>query len=261
MLESRKVFITCKTYPQPSISHRETVCTAGVSDKGELIRLYPINFRYLPQAKQFNKYDWVEAPLKKRIEDPRPESYSPQLNDLVVHTAPEGRIDWEDRRQIVFKAPLTTSCDLLKKRQQEVSLGLVKPRKVVDFSVKADDQNWKPEHQALLQQVDLFFGPPKRLAKVPYKFYYNYFCENSECNGHQQSIIDWEVYSLFLKMRAKYNNDAIAIEKVKYKFMNLFFDGTREIYFFLGTVLEHSAWLIIGIFYPPMRSQRNLFTL
>jgi hypothetical protein len=31
------------TYPDPSASHKEIVCTAGVTESGEWIRLYPLD--------------------------------------------------------------------------------------------------------------------------------------------------------------------------------------------------------------------------
>ena len=40
-----RVLITVKTYSIPSTKYDELVCTAGVTEDGELIRLYPINFR------------------------------------------------------------------------------------------------------------------------------------------------------------------------------------------------------------------------
>lgn len=57
--EQLKVLITVKTYPIPSKKYDELVCTAGITDKGDLVRLYPINFRDLPFSKQYHKYQWI----------------------------------------------------------------------------------------------------------------------------------------------------------------------------------------------------------
>ncbi len=48
-----KVLITVKTYPIPSAKYDELVCTAGVTETGDFIRLYPINFRDLPFSQCF----------------------------------------------------------------------------------------------------------------------------------------------------------------------------------------------------------------
>jgi hypothetical protein len=36
-----KVLILCKTYPSPSAKYSETSCVAGLTEQGELIRLFP----------------------------------------------------------------------------------------------------------------------------------------------------------------------------------------------------------------------------
>ena len=40
-----KVLITVMTYPLPSRGYQELVCTAGVTEQGEWIRLYPVDYR------------------------------------------------------------------------------------------------------------------------------------------------------------------------------------------------------------------------
>lgn len=45
-----RVLITVKTYPIPSSKYDELVCTAGVTEAVDFVRLYPINFgNYLYQ--------------------------------------------------------------------------------------------------------------------------------------------------------------------------------------------------------------------
>jgi len=63
---SEKVFIVVKTAPNPSTKYRETVCTAGITEKGKWIRMYPIPYRYLTTDKWFSKYQWVALDIKKR---------------------------------------------------------------------------------------------------------------------------------------------------------------------------------------------------
>ena len=53
-----RVRILVKAFPQPSKAHEETVCCAGITeDGGELLRLFPIRFRRLPQEQQFDRFD------------------------------------------------------------------------------------------------------------------------------------------------------------------------------------------------------------
>ncbi|MDA3800374.1 MAG: hypothetical protein PF692_15015, partial [Kiritimatiellae bacterium] len=69
-----KVLITVKTYPTVSTKYDELVCTAGVKENGEWIRIYPIPFRKLDYTQKYSKYQWVEMDLVKNDSDFRPES-------------------------------------------------------------------------------------------------------------------------------------------------------------------------------------------
>ena len=51
------------TYPHPSEAHQELVCTAGITEDLEWVRLYPIDYRYRPKEQQFHKYQWIEIAL------------------------------------------------------------------------------------------------------------------------------------------------------------------------------------------------------
>jgi len=61
-----KVLITVMNYPHPSRSHQELVCTAGISEEGDWVRLYPVDYRYRPNHQQFKKYQWIELGLAPR---------------------------------------------------------------------------------------------------------------------------------------------------------------------------------------------------
>ena len=75
-----KVLITVTTYPLPSRSYDELVCTAGVLEDGNWIRIYPVPFQFL----EFHKYQWIELDLVPQdpSKDFRPESFCPQHPDL-----------------------------------------------------------------------------------------------------------------------------------------------------------------------------------
>ena len=61
--ELTKVLITVMTYPYPSREYRETVCTAGITEAGQWVRLYPIDYRYRPEHQKFRKWQWIEVAL------------------------------------------------------------------------------------------------------------------------------------------------------------------------------------------------------
>ena len=78
-LPKAKILITVKTYPLPSRSYTELVCTAGLLNGEQWIRVYPVSFRFLQDSDQFPKYSWVEINLIRNNRDFRPESYRPKL--------------------------------------------------------------------------------------------------------------------------------------------------------------------------------------
>lgn len=92
-----RVRILVKAFPQPSKKHEETVCCAGVTEDGQqMLRLFPIRFRRLPQEQQFDRFDLVEV-LATRASDPRPESYrvdegSIQLIERGNTLTPEAKV-------------------------------------------------------------------------------------------------------------------------------------------------------------------------
>jgi hypothetical protein len=59
--DTRKFLVVVKTYPNPSASTNEAVCTAAVDETGALTRLFPIPFRTLAEGQRFKKWQWIRA--------------------------------------------------------------------------------------------------------------------------------------------------------------------------------------------------------
>ncbi len=58
MMERKRVLILVKAEPSPSRKYGSTVCTAGITEDGEFIRLYPIPFSlFCDRERKFSKYD------------------------------------------------------------------------------------------------------------------------------------------------------------------------------------------------------------
>ena len=99
-----KVLITVKTYPAISSKYEELVCTAGFTEDGKWIRIYPVQFRKKSYSEQYKKYDWIELDLVKNSSDYRPESYRPYSFDDEIKIV--GKIDtannWQERKKIVL---------------------------------------------------------------------------------------------------------------------------------------------------------------
>ena len=107
--QNKRVLITVKTYPLPSRKTIEASCTAGITEDGKWIRLFPLPFRYLEYTKRFKKYQWIEANLTKAT-DPRPESYKIDLDSIKLIGKPVPTSNnWEVRKDIVLPLKATSS--------------------------------------------------------------------------------------------------------------------------------------------------------
>lgn len=256
-----RVLITVMTYPYPSKKYQETICTAGVTGAGEWVRLYPVDYRYRPEHQKFRKWQWIEIALAPRGygSDQRIESREPDLDTLRILGEPLPTTDnWRARRAIVDRLPHHTVKQLeslyVSKR---ASLGIVRPRRVLDLKVTPVAREWPRKYQALWSQRRLF-GEQKPLRKIPYKFQYVFECEDSD-RPHQVMNEDWELGVLFLKECDRLGAEGAAIRSVREKFLDEICRKDKDTRFFMGTRHPYNEWLVIGAFWPPKEPQKALF--
>lgn len=249
MKETVKILITVKTYPTPSQKYEELVCTAGVTEEGDFIRLYPINFRDLPYDRQYKKYQWIEVKVRKRDDDVRKESYQPDCDTLKV----VGEIkSWSERAHYVL-AKEASSLEELKARweQDYTSLGIFKPKEVKDIVFTTVDPDWNPKIKAKLQQLKLIESGRTPLRKLPYDFQYVFQCDDERCKEHRLKITDWELGALFWRLVDNGLSLSEAAQKVKDKFLNDLCGPQRYTYFYVGNIKQYPQnWLVIGLFAP-----------
>jgi len=253
MAQKIKVLITVKTYPLPSLSYQELVCTAGVQVDGTFVRLYPIDYRYRPYWQWYKKYQWIEVEVEKHDKDPRKESYRPVLETLRPIGEPlDTKNKWSKRKKYVLAQGARSMEELHTLQQREnVSLGIVHPREIHDLAVEETERDWKSEWKALFLQQRLFGPQQKPLEKIPYRFSYHFACDDTRCEGkHKMMIEDWELGQLFLTMREKYDSEKIAIEKVRDKFLGRMCAPEIDTHFFVGTTFPYGTWIVLGVFWP-----------
>lgn len=277
--ERKRVLITVKAYPLPSRSYDELVCTAGITEDGQWVRIYPVPFRFLRDEGQYSKYQWVELDLEERQDDFRPESYSPVntgLQDLKIIKGLDTNNHWKARKDIVLdNGPkiYTSKTQLIEdsKEPDFVSLATFKPSRFIDFEWEEDEREWKGNFQKNIQQKDLFDerggkGDADTVDKLPYKFYYKF--EDEDGKTSRLMIEDWEIGALYWNcLRRADGNEEKALRQVRKKYWDEFM-SKKDLYLFLGTTLQWhrrkatNPFVIIGVFYPtidPQENQANLF--
>ena len=178
-LPNARVLITVKTYPLPSRSYTELVCTAGLLNGEKWIRMYPIPYRFLQDQQKYPKYSWIELNLTRKTDDFRPESYSPKLGvdePINVFEQIGTANEWAARKSYVLKEVFTSMNELIslaKDPNHRKSLATLKPARIVDFVIEEDEREWKQEWQDQLKQFNMFelptqHGQKKVVKKLPY---------------------------------------------------------------------------------------------
>jgi len=261
-----RILITVKTYPTLSTKYEESVCTAGFTEDGEFLRIYPIPFRNLPYANQYKKYDWIKIDIQKNKSDFRPESYQPiKLNaEIKVSGHLDTSSNWLKRKEIVLKhvrKDIKSLIEDAKDKKKYTSLAVFKPKKIMDFSTTSCSREWDSKKTKILEQENLFETRGRIIRKLPYKFFFKFTdIKNKSSN---MMIEDWEIGQLFWNCLNKRGRDEKkALDDVKEKYLNDL-AKTKDTYFFLGTTRQYhltskNPFMIIGLFYPK-KEHPNLF--
>lgn len=249
---TKKVLITVRTYPTPARRGVEVSCTAGITEEGEWIRLFPIPYRFLDPDKRFRKYQLIEVSVK-RSSDTRPESYEIDSDSIKILDEPLDTSNyWQARKERVFPLKSASLCELQRQRRENdyPTLGFFKPTGVTLHIEPEENREWTPDELARLNQYSLFQNAPSgALEKIPYKFRYKFQCDFAECNGHSMICTDWELGQSYRGWRDKYGVSrwrAAFRKRYEYEMTEM-----NDLHFFVGTVRQHpGSWIIVGLFYP-----------
>lgn len=249
----KTVLITVRTYPVPSKTSIEVSCTAGITDDGKWIRLFPVPYRFLDQDKRFRKYQHIEATVAKAQSDIRPESYKIDIDSIRILSDPIATNNcWKQRKAKVFPLLSNSLCWLYEQRNRnrEPTLGFFKPKSITSLRVDPTTSNWTEAELASLRQYPLFGDTSQtQLEKLPYIFSYEFRCDSPGCSGHTLSCTDWEMGASYRSWKYKYGANWESKFRDKYETEMIF---AKDTHFFVGTVRAHpDAWIIVGLFYPP----------
>ena len=247
MANSERILITVRTYPTPSASYRETVCTGGINAAGEWRRLYPVALRYLRPEQQFKTWDVIEVDVRADPRDHRPESRRPHQPTLrKVDQIDTWLAKWEWVQPTV-RPSLRAIVEAAR------SLGPVAVKDVMDFTATKGDAAWDPVRKAKLEAMSLF-DRPLPLERIPYQFHAVWRDQDGE--EHKSSIISWELAQTWRTYRRRYSDP---LAKMKEKLLGDYFAPSRQVSFFMG---NHSrfrqTFMVCGWFIPPRGEVANV---
>jgi hypothetical protein len=124
---TERVLILCKTYPSPSGKYAETSCVAGLTENGQLIRLYPVPFRLIADEQKFRKWQWLTAMVEKTRD-------TLELEGSPLEAGDKG---WPRRRESLGKVPQFTDFDALEQARRVAGQTKRYHHKVVDWEAGA----------------------------------------------------------------------------------------------------------------------------
>ncbi|MDK2915959.1 MAG: hypothetical protein PWR25_516 [Euryarchaeota archaeon] len=260
--EKKRVWVIVKTYPEYSRRSRgEVACTAGITEEGNWIRLYPISTRHYIGDNKIRKFDLVEVTCQKAESEKlgRKESYKVKegsditIIDRSLSGAPNSKI-WDKRNKLILDKvdPSLSHLDQ-KHKEDKTSLGLIKPKEVLKFYNR--------------QELEIYTGPKEYrqgidgsktpvIQKIPYPFAYRFKCSDGclTCSNGSHDILceDWELLEAYRRWGQEYGDTQILWEKLYDKFYTWMLNE-RDLYFVVGMHSLQPTWLIIGLYYPPKK--------
>jgi hypothetical protein len=260
-----------KAYPAVSKRHGEVACIAGVQfrDTGPLslpevkwVRLFPVPFRDLESDQQFAKYQPITVRVESHSSDSRPETRRPDRESIEVTgdtIAPKG--DWLGRRPYVESLMVDSMCEIQRRREDDrTSLGIFRPAEILGLDIESIDVKKEKEELAETMarreaQGSLLKGGEINekeellgaLDLIPYRFRLRYQCDDPGCQGHAQSIVDWEILQFYRHERQKPDWEEI----VRHRVLDVVCGPDRDVALIVGNQHQHeNAFLVLGFWWP-----------
>lgn len=233
-----------------------------MADNKRLIRFYPIAYRYLSGEKQFQKYQWIKAKIRKSQRDSRPESFTIENESIELGSIIETGKDWRERKKwVLSKSNVYDSLESLINAEEEnqTSMGLIKPKDIINFVVKAKTkkqlEDASRKKKAIMNQPDMF-REKSNLENLAVDFFLRFTCNDRSCTGHEISILDWEIAELYRKIK----DQAAWKTKLENKVLQDICSEDRDTYLVMGNMVKRrSTFCILGFFWPPREEQLSFF--
>lgn len=253
--EKKRILVAVKAYPEKSKKYGDVVCTIGLTEEGEWIRLYPIPYNtYI--FNEIHKYDWIEVECAKAGEIlNRKESFKIKVNSIKVidnslsSEGANGTPNWSERNKLLLPHVSPTLESLGEKfKIDRTSIGLIKPKNIKNFYKEAELVIYDDSKKAM--QQTLFGTSIPEVEKIPHIFGYEFTCNGcSEEKKHRIQCEDWELLESYRKWGQKYGELEILWKKLKEKYYDYMLE--RDLYFYMGMFSRYPTWLIVGLYYPP----------
>lgn len=198
-VERRRMLIWGQTYPELSKTKTETVCTGAVFvDEPGLIRLYPLDIRYMEKEKRIRKWSIIEADIWSSDKDLRPESRKIDPDSVtVIDQLPAS--EWKRRKELLIRPEhMVSGVDEMRERQRSTgqSLGILKPSSIdsicFDRMTDEDKEIFDQKYKHIINQQE-FWGPnSKPMPFLRYRPRLGFTCEADQNTYRPRRVLEWE---------------------------------------------------------------------
>ena len=238
--EKEKIAVLVRATPEKGKTDGEghAVGVIGINKHGELLRLYPLGFRYGEGLVDFRKNDVLEVTVIKPEHDVRWES-----RKILSYVNLKKPLKEREIKELVL--PLVTSIERL--NIEGASLGVVKPE-ILNIEIKVNSTEAYDRQQYFNLMGD-FLEKGEKTARMPVEVRYFFRCEREEaCRGHKIILLDLEFNETVRNIIRDEQEPAAVERKIKEHFCDLM--KQRELYFIMGTHFTYGTWMITGFFCP-----------
>jgi hypothetical protein len=254
--------IAVKAAPVPTAQLQESMCVAGIhlGSEPRWIRLFPIPFRDLADDSKFRKYEEVTLQATRPSNDRRPESWVPIEGSITTGRFFGTEHGWSARRERIAGVGEWNMCDLIALNRsgsgsETPSLAVVRPVVPPEVLITPRDQDqldsWRSRAATIANRPSLFDDPHEvkhPYEPAPWRFRYAYRCRAPGCKGHTQTIVDWEVETLWRNVRRQ----ETWRDLMQRKFRDELWAPDRDTVLFVGNMGQRPHnFLVLGVFWPP----------
>jgi hypothetical protein len=244
-----RLLVLAKAAPQLSQKYEHLVCVAGITNKGEWRRIYPIPWKvfWKSSGRNFKKKSWIEYELA----DEKPSDHRPESRKIKPETITPLRPATFQEIDALLKARPTTLGELAAKGATVESLGVVAPRQIRDFR-EMSNEHYKEESEKA-RQLNLFGEAAVKLDIPAYKYQY-VFKDDDSTTTHEMLCEDWEVGELYrncerYRKQGTYKDESEVHRKVREKMLDVI-GSKKPLYFIVGTHARWPTFMIISVVYP-----------
>ncbi len=236
----KKALIIGRASPEPSKRHIETVCTGAITEDGQLLRLYPVSFRYLEENKKYKLWTWASFHVWKDPQDKRKESYRVREDSITILSNVESATE----QLSLIKRAISPDRESLEEqyRKDWTSMGIVEIA-YRDLKAELPKKRWDVD-KPYIKQAHLMVDK-KPLEQMPIVLKLSFSCKNNpNCKGHVSTLIAWEYIEAFRAFRDRYSSPLEAFHKLKDAIVKRYFAPPRAAYAIFGTHRRFPVWII-----------------